>query len=101
MQHDDDVRTARERGPVTGLLVSTVAAVFGMNDEGNAEPFGDLYRPVDGAVVDEQELVHEARRHLVHGFLKGPLGVVRRKDGDESLAADQGFSSRNLDSLGK
>ena len=85
VDHDHDVGAAVQGFPVARLLVAAVAAVRRVNDDRQAHLAGHLDRAVRAAVVDEDDLVHAAGRHVGQGRRQGALGVVGRHDGDDAM----------------
>ena len=92
MEHDHDLGTALERGPIAGLLVASVAAIALVADHAQAESLGDRHRVVATRVVDEDDLVRHARRDVPQGALDGPRRVVRGHD-DDHLSRIQSHSA--------
>ena len=56
MNHHDDVGIGFQRMPITGLLVSAVAQVVFMRDDGQSEFPGDFHGLVGAAIIDEDQL---------------------------------------------
>ena len=87
VQHDDDLRVALERLEIAGLLVAAVTDVVRMPDDAHSEPARDLERLIGGAVVDEDDLVHDVAWDRAHGELERLRRVQRGHHHDRLGAA--------------
>ena len=90
VDHDADVRAARERRRVAGLLVPAVAEVPVVDDDVDPR---DRARGLDGpvvrGVVHEDDVVDPLLRDLVERLVERLLRVVRRHDDGDALSVDR------------
>jgi len=94
MEHDDDVGPPAQGFGITRLLIAPIASVLRVDDAGEAQSARLLDRVVARRVIDEEEFVDDAGRHVRDGLLQGLRGIVSREDDDHCLAVDHGIRSR-------
>jgi hypothetical protein len=64
MDHHDDVAPARERLAVAGFLVRAVAAILGVDEDGESHFARERDGSIRAAVVDQDDLVDATRWHV-------------------------------------
>ena len=82
---DDVVGVVVDDGPTQARAqVAAVAEVARVAVDGEAQPAGDVARPVRRAVIHDEDVVDEGRRDLAQRLLEEPLHVVRQDHGDDA-----------------
>ena len=80
MNHDNDVGAAFQGIPVTGLLVASITAVPRVLDHAQAHLPSHRNRTIVAAVIDQDNFVDRANRHVGQRRRQGALGVVCAHD---------------------
>lgn len=86
VDHHDIVRAPVERLPIAGLLVSAVAQVLLVPNQGDRQPLGDLRGLVPARVVDHDHLVATVVGEPGEGELQGLRRIVGGHDYDGAFA---------------
>src|SRR5207245_5389372 len=68
-------------------LIAAIASILGMFDDGQSYFSSDLNGPVLAAVVDKDDLVDRAGRHVGEGGGQSAFGIVGRHDSDDLVPA--------------